>query len=69
MVPRRDLEQNHYRILGIAFQASPGKIKKAYRRLALQTHPDKCPQDDKENARARLQAVRNFLRIDVSLLC
>jgi len=34
-----------YDMLGVAATASPADIKKAYRRLALLKHPDKCPND------------------------
>jgi DnaJ-domain-containing protein 1 len=33
-------EQNYYRILGLTRAASADEIKKAYRRLARQYHPD-----------------------------
>ena len=34
-----------YQILGIEKTATPVEIKKAYRKLALLKHPDKCPGD------------------------
>ena len=35
------MSQNHYSILGVSASAPAADIKRAYRRLAVQFHPDK----------------------------
>ena len=39
---------NYYALLGVSVDASPGDIKRAYRRLARLHHPDVSPQDQDE---------------------
>lgn len=46
-MPKRDL----YRILGLSTQAAPGEIKRAYRRIAFNVHPDVGRRPDPERFR------------------
>lgn len=64
-------EQDHYRVLGLEPHARPAEIKRAYRRRALQTHPDRegDPESFRRVRRAYevLSDVRRRRRYDRTL--
>ena len=51
-MPRRDL----YGILGVPTRAAPGEIKRAYRRIAFEYHPDVGKRPDPERFREAHEA-------------
>ena len=46
-----------YSVLGISKKATEKEIKKAYRLKAKQTHPDKNPDQDKQQSAIRFRAI------------
>ncbi|RDX54286.1 DnaJ-domain-containing protein [Lentinus brumalis] len=58
---------NLYEVLGIAKEASPEEVRKAYRKRALQTHPDRLPQNvssaDKKAAEEQFRLVNNAYEV------
>ena len=50
-----------YQILGVSRSATDGEIKKAYRRLSLQLHPDKNPNPDAVEKFAEVNAAYEVL--------
>ena len=50
------LSTDYYKVLGVDTQCSIDDIKKAYRKLALEHHPDRN-QDDRKNAEERFKNI------------
>ncbi|KAI0166388.1 DnaJ domain-containing protein [Xylariaceae sp. FL1272] len=52
-----------YELLGVDRNADANEIKKAYRKLALKHHPDKVPEDQREESEATFKAVTQAYEI------
>ena len=49
--------KDYYKILGVPRSAGESELKRAYRRLALEWHPDKVAEDQKEAASKKFQDI------------
>ena len=49
-------EEDYYKLLGVSRDASEKEIKKAFRKLAIQYHPDKNPDPE---ARKKFEKIAN----------
>ncbi|KAJ9150741.1 Heat shock protein DNAj [Pleurostoma richardsiae] len=56
-------ELDLYALLGVDKSASQNDIKKAYRKLALQHHPDKVPEEQRPESEAKFKAVTQAYEI------
>lgn len=55
-----------YEVLGVETDASRRDIKKAYRRLALEMHPDKHPVEEKEEWETKFVKLVNGANLATS---
>ena len=54
-------KRDYYEVLGVAPNASEAELKKAYRRLAMQYHPDRNPDD--QQAELRFKEVKEAYEV------
>ena len=52
---------DYYSVLGITRQADDAAIKRAYKKLALKLHPDRCKEELAEEAFKRLEEAHRTL--------
>jgi DnaJ-class molecular chaperone len=55
------MEEDFYKVLGIARSATPAEIQKAYRALAKKHHPDLSPDD--KTAKERFQKIQRAYEV------
>ncbi len=57
------VKSDYYDILGVSRDASEDEIKKAYRKQAIEWHPDKHQGDDKEVAEKRFKEINEAYQV------
>ena len=63
------LSKDYYKVLGISKDASEAEVKKAFRSLARQYHPDKNKADDAEEKFREIAEGESDLLCQVIRLC
>lgn len=58
------VEKDYYKVLGVSKNASADEIRKAFRKIAAQNHPDRNPGDKKAEARFKEASEANSVLSD-----
>lgn len=53
----------YYDLLGVAPNADEAEIKRAFKKKAVQFHPDRVSQDEKEEAERRFAEISNAYEV------
>lgn len=56
-MPRTGVKRDYYEVLGVDRSAKPEDVKRAYRKLAMEFHPDRVPADRKGEAEERFKEI------------
>jgi DnaJ family protein C protein 2 len=55
--------KDYYKILGVSRSAEQGEIKKAYRKLVLEKHPDKLAENERETGRSEFLKIQEAFEV------
>lgn len=63
----RTVRRPPWEVLGIAQDATVDEIKKAYRKLALEWHPDRVPAEERDDARLMFEEITRAKEVMVKV--